>query len=100
MPLYGPVSRPIAFRRHDSDLLRALTGPVPYRGHRLVLGESGPGGERVTEPLVSERLANLSCQLRLPSAERGPRAESRPVTQTLGRPGQSCRPFGVAFGDG
>jgi len=40
-----------------------VTGLVADGGHLLLLGEPGPGRERLAEPVVPQRLADLGCQL-------------------------------------
>src|SRR5215469_9532505 len=47
---------PVLSVGHGSGPLGADTGPVPDGGHRLLLAERGPGGERLTEPVVPQRL--------------------------------------------
>src|SRR6516165_1157327 len=51
---------PIGSARDGSRRLNAVTWLVPDGGHRLLLAERGPGGERLTEPAVPQRLASLS----------------------------------------
>src|SRR5215470_3894348 len=85
---------------HGSGRLGVVTvGVVADGGHRLLLTEPGPGRERLTEPVVSQRLPDLGCQLGLNPPQHRPRAKPGPAAQALGRPGQQCRSFGVAFGE-
>jgi len=42
---------PVGSAGRGSGRLGAVTGPVPYGGHCLLLAEPGPGGEHLLEPV-------------------------------------------------